>query len=138
MTRAEREARRLMAEYGECEPETLAERMGVLVILCDLPETVEGFYHCFRGHPIIYLADRLPACRRRAVCGHELGHAVLHGDVNSLLLGDADARLEREADLFSATLLLSGELPEYCADVASVARETGLPEGAVRRACHML
>ena len=43
MTRAEREAHRLMADYGEHDPERLAEKMGVLVIQCDLPETVEGF-----------------------------------------------------------------------------------------------
>ncbi len=138
MTRAEREAHRLMADYGEHDPERLAEKMGVLVIQCDLPETVEGFYHCFREHPIIYLADRLPACRRRAVCGHELGHAVLHGQINSLLLGDADSRMEQEADLFAATLLLAGTLPEDGADVASVMRQTGLPEGAVRRAYHLI
>ena len=136
MTRAEREARRLLALYGEHDPEALAERMGVLTILCDLPETMEGFYHCFHGHPIIYLADRLPPCRRRAVCGHELGHAVLHGDVNSLLLDEIDERMEREADLFSAALLLS-ERPEGC-DVQSVVRETGLSEAAVRRVYDIL
>ena len=64
MTRAEHEARRLLEQYGEHDPEALAERMGVRTILCDLPESVEGFYHCFHGHPIIYLADRLPPCRR--------------------------------------------------------------------------
>lgn len=137
MTRAEREARRLLDLYGERDPEVLAEQMGVLTILCDLPETVEGFYHCYRGHPIIYLADRLPPCRRRAVCGHELGHVVLHGDINSLLLDEVDERMEREADLFAAVLLLS-EQPEGCCDVQSVVRETGLPEDAVRRVYDML
>lgn len=138
MTRAEREAHRLMADYGERDPERLAEKMGVLVIRCDLPETVEGFYHSFRGQAIIYLADRLPPSRRRAVCGHELGHAVLHGDVNSLLLGAQDERLEREADLFAAVLLLSGPLPDGCTDVDGVVRRTGLPEGAVRQVYHLL
>ena len=80
----------------------------------------------------------MPACRRRAVCGHELGHAVLHGQINSLLLGDADSRMEQEADLFAATLLLAGTLPEDGADVASIMRQTGLPEGAVRRAYHLI
>lgn len=137
MTRAEREARRLLEQYGEHNPEILAERMGVRTILCDLPESVEGFYHCFRGHPIIYLADRLPPCRRRAVCGHELGHAVLHGDINSLLLEESDERMEREADLFAAVLLLS-EGHEDCCDVQSMVRETGLPEQTVRRVYDLL
>jgi Zn-dependent peptidase ImmA (M78 family) len=137
MTRAEREAHQLIALYHEYDPEKLAEKMGVLTILCDLPESVEGFYHCYRGHPIIYLADRLPPCRRRAVCGHELGHAILHGDINSLLLDDTDEKLEREADLFSAALLLS-ERPEGCCDVQSLVQATGLPETAIRRVYDML
>lgn len=132
MSRAMREAYRLIALYDDSDPEQLAEKMGILVILCDLPETVEGFYHCFRGQPIIYLADRLPPQRRRTVCGHELGHAVLHGDINSLLLDESHARMEREADMFSAALLLR-EQPDDCYDVQSVVRETGLPEAAVRR-----
>ena len=134
MTRAEREANRLIAEYGTHDPEFLAEKLGILVILCDLPETVEGFYPCFRGQPIIYLADRLPECRRHAVCGHELGHAVLHGDINSLLLTDTDERFEREADDFSAALLLAGLTPEESSDIESVARATGLPEATIRHA----
>ena len=137
MTRPEREARRLADLYGAHDPEVLAEKMGVLTILCDLPESIEGFYHCFRGHPIIYLADRLPPCRRRAVCGHELGHAVLHGDINSLLRDEVDERMEREADLFAAALLLA-DRPEGCNDVQSVVRETGLPEAAVRRVYDLL
>lgn len=132
MNRAMREAYRLIALYGVSDPEQIAEAMGILLILCDLPETVEGFYHCFRGQPIIYLADRLPPQRRKTVCGHELGHAVLHGNINSLLLDESDARMEREADMFSAALLLC-EQPEDCCDIQSVVRETGLPESAVRR-----
>lgn len=137
MTRAEREARRLIGLHGECDPEQLAEKLGVLVLRCDLPETVEGFYHCFMGRPIIYLSDRLPPCRRRAVCGHELGHAVLHGDRNSLLQNEIDEQMEREADLFAAVLLLH-QHPEDCCDVQSVMRETGLSEAAVRRVYHLL
>ena len=44
--------------------------------------------------------------------------------------------MEREADLFSAVLLLS-ERPEGC-DVQSVVRETGLSEAAVRRVYDIL
>lgn len=132
MTRAMREAYRLIALYNNNDPEQLAESMGILVISCDLPETVEGFYHCFRGKPIIYLADRLPEQRRRMVYGHELGHVVLHGDINSLLLDESHARMEREADMFSAALLLYEAL-EDCCDVQSVVRRTGLPEATVRR-----
>ena len=132
MTRAMHEAYRLIALHNETDPELLAEKMQILVILCDLPETVDGFYHCFRGKAIIYLSARLPTQRRKTVCGHELGHAVLHGDINSLLLGESDARLEREADMFSAALLLHEHAADCC-DVQSAIRETGLPEAAIRR-----
>lgn len=62
---------------------------------------------------------------------------MLHGDINSLLRDEVDERMEREADLFAAALLLA-DRPEGCNDVQSVVRETGLPEAAVRRVYDLL
>lgn len=137
MNRAQRIARELAAHYGVHDPLRLAECMGVLVVTCDLPETVEGFYHRFEGRQIIYLSDRLTACRRRVVCGHELGHAAMHEEINSLLIDAGSARLENEADLFCAELLLGGGECEGT-DVETLVRETGLPERAVRMRYHQL
>lgn len=136
MNRAQAAAHNLVCRYAEHEPERLAEMLDILVVTCDLPETVEGFYQMFSGQPIIYLNERLPPVRRRVVCGHELGHAMLHETENSLLMGSTDA-LEREADLFCAELLLS-EWEGAPADVASLVRETGLSEQVVRQKFHLL
>lgn len=137
MNRAQGAACALVARYREHDPEQLAERLGILVLDCDLPDSVEGFYQCMEQTKIIYLNERLPYYRRRVVCGHELGHAVLHGQVNSLLLGWESARLENEADLFCAELLLSsGECEEN--DIGGIVRATGLPERAVRMRYHQI
>lgn len=132
MNRAQAAAQDLLRRFGEHEPERLAERLDILVLSCDLPETVEGFYQQIAGRQIIYLNNRLPPCRRRVVCGHELGHAMLHSTCNSLLMGGADERLEQEADLFCAELLLA-DGTDGANDIRSIVRQTGLPEHAVRR-----
>lgn len=124
-------AQGLVERYGTRDPFELCDYLNIFVIRCDLPENIYGFYQRMFGSQIIYLNSMLGLGRQRVICAHELGHAVLHEDVNSLFLQEQGAVLmakyEREADLFLGELLL-GDLEEEFDDVYQAAAQTGVPE----------
>ncbi len=138
--RAERAARALLDRYGELSPERYCEKLGIPVVEADLPDGVEGFF-LRRGGRVIVLQSGLAPERRGYVCAHELGHALLHEDLNVVFLEKATlfpaGKWEEEADLFAATLLLDARLEAWRRDyqpltVEQAAALSGLPERAIR------
>ena len=96
------------------DPKTLAEQLGVRVRYFSLGET-KGFYVVLDDIPFIAVNRDLPEPLRDIVCAHELGHHLLHRELaEQTLLSDYDlylmeSRVEREANLFAAFLLISEE-----------------------------
>lgn len=103
-------AENLVRAWGTRDPFRLCEALGIAVVRVDLPDATRGLYYRCGGKSIILLADRLPPAESRAVCAHELGHALLHPQLNvQFMLQNTrlvTARLEREADRFAAELLI--------------------------------
>lgn len=132
MNHVEIEARRLIDQWGSNDPFELCDYLGIYVIDCDLPENISGFYHCMCGVKIIYLNLLLNTIRRKVVCAHELGHAVLHDQVNALFMQNSSnilmSKYEKEADLFCAELLIDDEALHESRDIEALARQTGIPE----------
>lgn len=99
---------------GVTDPTMLAEQLGVRVRYFSLGET-KGFYVVLDGIPFIAVNRDLPEPLRDIVCAHELGHHLLHRDLaEQTLLSDYDlyrmeSRVEREANLFAAFLLIPDE-----------------------------
>lgn len=76
----------------------LCERAGILVIICDFTEQVDGVTMRLRDvPPIIFLNRRAPADRMRHSLAHELGHLIMHAVPSD--------EMEEEADLFAGELL---------------------------------
>lgn len=76
----------------------LCERAGILVIVCDFIENVDGVTMRLRDvPPIIFLNRKAPADRMRHSLAHELGHLIMH----SIPTED----MEAEADTFAGELL---------------------------------
>ncbi|MEG0017640.1 MAG: ImmA/IrrE family metallo-endopeptidase [Hydrogenoanaerobacterium sp.] len=126
-------AKQLCKQYGTSNPFALCEALNIEVLYCDLPRDVNGFYLLAGEAQIVFLNDGLDECEARIVCGHELGHALLHRDYNSALLSTQTLlncqRYENEADTFCACLLIDDEL---CADdevvtLENIAKQAGLP-----------
>ena len=78
--------------------------------------------------------------KERYVCAHELGHVLLHTELNSVFIqeetGFIPDKLEAEADYFAACLLLDGELGSWRREyeqltVEQAAALSGLPEHVV-------
>ncbi len=108
----------LTEEYKTRDPFELCGHLEIEVLKAVLPTRVSGFYTELMGLPFIYLNQSLSEERERAVCAHELGHAVLHPKCNSLFLGKSTnfvtGKFEREANLFAGFLLLDPALRELC------------------------
>lgn len=126
-------AEKLVRIHGTRDPFRIADALGVIVI--DTPlKGIRGLYQYVHRCHIIYLDNSLDEQRRRWVCAHEIGHALLHKGLNRLFM-DAHThmvsnRYEIEADHFAADLLFSEEdihpYRSYSIDIA--ARCMGLSE----------
>ena len=100
----------LVSENGTSDPFELCGNTGVFVFYPELPENVQGFFYNVKGYKIIGINSALDDEQRRVVCAHELGHSLLHPDMNVFFAMTQTnlltERFEREADYFSACLLL--------------------------------
>lgn len=78
---------------------TLCERAGILVVVCNFVENVDGVTMQLRDvPPIIFLNIKAPADRMRHSLAHELGHLIMHSMPTD--------EMEEQADLFAGELLV--------------------------------
>ena len=83
-------------------------------ILYEPMKTTLGFYVRYRRFQNIILNDDLSEGMQRFVCAHELGHSILHADLNVPKLTRytmfSRDKFERQANTFAVELLLPDEL----------------------------
>ena len=124
-------------KYGTRSPYEMAERMGIIVQKNNLG-AIRGYY--FKKYRIkqIILHNDLSESDERFVLAHEIGHAVLHEDVNTpFLMGNtlfSKNKFEKEANLFAIELLVSDETIIENPDLTleQLARMTGYQEELLR------
>ncbi len=130
----------LAARFGTSDPFEICEGLEVCVLRLTLPHNIRGFYTFTMGIQMIYLnAEISEEQELRAVCAHELGHAVLHANHNFMFLKENTdfiaARFEREADLFAGYLLLDEQTVYDCRcngwTMPQIAQMTSLPERVI-------
>lgn len=86
---------------------SLLEAKGVRVFMtADPSPSLSAFTRWIEGEPLLFLNTSIAdGCRHRFNAAHELGHLVLHRDLD---FEQADARaVEREADAFASAFLLT-------------------------------
>ena len=77
----------------------LCERAGIIVVICNFVEQVDGVTMRARHvPPIIFLNNKAPADRMRHSLAHELGHLLMHSVPSE--------DMEAEADTFAGELLV--------------------------------
>lgn len=104
----------LIKKYSTNDPFVIAKSKKIHVIEKPLHESVKGMYQYVDRNKFIYINENLPEHLKKIVCGHELGHAILHGKTNCIFLRNhtfySPDRLEREANIFAAYLFLNDNI----------------------------
>ena len=99
----------LIEKYGTRSPFELCKKMNIQILFVDLPDKVDGFFLNSKVTSSILINKRLSLPQRKLICAHELGHALLHSDVNAINYEESNPdyieKLENEADMFSKFLI---------------------------------
>ena len=100
----------LTRQYKTNDPFIIADHMGIIVLAEDLG-SVMGYYNTAFRQRMIHINENLPSGLRNYTAAHELGHAILHENLNTAFLRKNTYfsldKLERQANLFAANLLIS-------------------------------
>jgi Zn-dependent peptidase ImmA (M78 family) len=114
-------------------PFALARELNITILYENLGCTMGYFSKNFR-FKFIHINQDLSKSEQRFVCAHELGHVVLHPNINTPFLRQhtlfSVSKIEREANIFAVELLLPDELiHEYMeCDFYNVAANYGIPQ----------
>lgn len=108
----------LVSKYRTRNPIELADALDIIVVKHPLKDGLNGCYHEKYGFEFIYINSDLCEEEQLMVAAHELGHARLHKGQNVLYLSrntyNVKGKLERQANLYSAELLVPDDHIDNC------------------------
>lgn len=98
----------LIKKYLTNDPYEICSYLDYIVLQVPLVG-IRGFYQFYDGQDIVYLDSGLPDQVKKFVCAHELGHSLMHKDINAIFLDTRTylkaGRYERQANQFAINLL---------------------------------
>lgn len=129
---------KIVKRFDTRDPFELCRSMDIRIYYKDLGNVLKAYYFYQSRIKNIVINSKSGMITRRILCAHELGHAVLHGDLaamrgfQELELFDMSAPAEYEANLFAAELIVSDEellelLNDKDKSFFSIARELYIP-----------
>lgn len=99
----------LLEKYGTNEPTELAEALGINIVYEFLAD-MQGYYVNSGKFKFIVVNNNLDYYDQRVVIAHELGHTLLHPELNTSFLKNhtymSTDKYEHQANIFIANLLL--------------------------------
>ena len=138
----------LAKRHGTRDPFRLAHALGIHILRVDSLNRLKGFYRVIERNRFIFLNAKNTPRMNRIVCGHELGHDLLHREfaeeniMDEFAVCDYSSRREYEANLFLAELLLEDEEMLGCIedgmDVRAIARATATDPSLVGIKCESM
>ena len=99
----------LIEFYGTNDIFDLCDCLGISIINKELKSKGSLFYRNQLGDEFIFIDPEVNQRDRKAMIAHELGHAILHTDINFVFLNNgliARCKWERQANIFAAELLM--------------------------------
>ena len=126
----------LVERHGTNNPYSLAECLGIHIEYEPLGKKGAYFSNIY-GVPIIHINSDISDDLALFACAHELGHALLHKDLNfswlSLHTYHNGNKTEREANQFAVELLMPDDLIASYQDTSiyAIAAICGVPDTLV-------
>lgn len=100
---------KLIKKYRTKSPFEICKFMKVNICYMDLPDSVKGLFVKKNGKEYILISKNLSEEDMIKTCAHELGHLVLHNNINCMSLprnlNISMNSIEKEAESFSEKLL---------------------------------
>lgn len=129
----------LLEKYGTNEPTELTEALGINIVYEFLAD-MQGYYVNSGKYKFIVVNNNLDYYDQRIVIAHELGHALLHPELNTSFLKDhtymSTDKYEHQANYFLAHLLLPDGFEKDIAfrdmSLKQIAVIVGLPIDIIR------
>lgn len=124
---------KLINKHNTNCPFKLADKLNIHILYEPLGATLGYFSRDFRLK-FIHINQNLSTEAQIFVCAHEIGHAILHPDVNTPFLSRhtlfSISKIEREANTFAVEFLMPDSLihDEYeCMSLFDIANICGIP-----------
>lgn len=103
-----KKAQELVEKFYTSDPFEICDNLGIHIIYCELPERVEGFFQNILDEFVVYVNNNISEDKIDGVVAHELGHIIMHSELNVLFLKENTYlnvdKYELEANIFSAYL----------------------------------
>lgn len=100
----------LIINHETNDPFIICEALNIKVMHRDLKNARGMFINGYRK-PLIIINSLIDFVHQRQICAHELGHCILHKNINTLFCDNytfvSTDRIETEADVFAAELLIN-------------------------------
>lgn len=100
----------LINKYGTRDPFKIANAMGIIVLFEEL-NNIYGYYNTVCQIKFIHINASMEYEEQKFTCSHELGHAILHSDINTPFLNDhtlfSESKIESQANFFATHLHIS-------------------------------
>lgn len=120
----------LINKYGTNCPFKIASTLGIQVQY-EYLGNILGYYSKHFRIPIIHINELAQERQKIFICSHELGHAILHPDVNASFLKRhtlfSTDRIEVEANTFAIELLFSDSQMD-CVTIYEALEDYGMPK----------
>ncbi|MCM3179711.1 ImmA/IrrE family metallo-endopeptidase [Cytobacillus horneckiae] len=101
--------KKLIKKHKTTCPFDLAKKLKIKVVFVNLGKTVLGFYTKHNKVPVITINENADSMQQIFICFHEIGHHVLHKDINTPFLSKftlfSTSKIEIEAHTFALEFL---------------------------------
>ena len=136
--KTERIITKLITEFNTDNPFEISFLLGFYTYYAELPEGTRGFSFNYDGKSFICINQDLDEPMKTLTCAHELGHLLLHKELNAFKNANNSlslpSRYEKEADTFAAQLVLDKIDCYYDEQITTdyIAKVYGIPERIVK------